>query len=285
MDRPLRLCFSPCPNDTFIFHALANGLVASPAALDIRLADVEVLNAMASKGQADVCKVSAQAVAGLLPDWVALRSGGAMGRGVGPLVVAGPGTTLADLHGKRVAIPGSRTTANLLFGLACQGAGIAPSLVELVFDRIMPAVAHGDVAAGVVIHEGRFTFGHYGLVPLLDLGEWWERSFGLPIPLGLIVARRALGEDLARAMQQAIRESLLAARADPGRAWPYVKQHAQEMDDAVIRQHIQTFVTDFSLDVGVEGERAVHTLLAEAARKGGFALPAGGVFLGDFSFL
>jgi 1,4-dihydroxy-6-naphthoate synthase len=278
-NRPARLCFSPCPNDTFIFHALTAGLVPAPAALDVRLADVEVLNRWAAEGAADVCKVSAQAVAGLLSEWIALRSGGAVGYGVGPLVVAKPGVALADLHGRPVAVPGARTTANLLFSLACRQAGIEPRTGELVFDRIMPAVAAGEFAAGVVIHEGRFTFGQHGLSQLVDLGEWWERGFGLPIPLGLIVARRSLGEEFARAMQQAVRASLLAARADPARAWPYIKKHAQEMDDAVIQRHIETFVTGFSLDVGLEGEAAVARLLAEAARAGGFALPGCEVFV------
>lgn len=260
----LTLGYSPCPNDTFIFHGLASGLVKWPGGLDIILADVEELNSMAAAGRLDVVKVSVAAAAGVLDDYVLLRAGGAMGYGVGPIVVAKEMGDLASLEGKTVAIPGHKTTANLLFGLCCKATGVSVNLKEMVFDEVMPAVAAGEVDAGVVIHEGRFTFQDHGMVRLLDLGAWWEEHSGLPIPLGAIAIRRSLGEDVARRMNEAIRQSLLGARSNPAGAEGYIKSHAQEMDDAVISEHIETFVTDYSLDVGAAGVSAVERLLREA---------------------
>lgn len=261
----LRIGFSPCPNDTFIFHALATGTIPWPGGLDVTLADVEELNAMAAEGRLDVVKVSAAAVAGILDEYVLLRAGGAMGYGVGPVLVGRDGAGgLAALDGRTVAIPGRRTTAALLFGLCCREAGVSVRLAPMVFDQVMPAVAAGRADAGVVIHEGRFTYGEHGLARILDLGAWWETHTGLPIPLGAIAMRRSLGEAVAQAMNTAIRQSLLAARANPQGAWNYIRRHAQEMDEAVIREHIRTFVTDHSLDVGKAGERAMVRLLDEA---------------------
>lgn len=271
----LSLHYSPCPNDTFIFHALAAGLVRVPGAeLDITLADVERLNEAAAKHAPDICKVSVAAAAGVLDEYRVLRAGGALGRGVGPVLVSKACGRLEDLDGRRVAIPGRRTTANLIFGLLCRERGIRPELVELVYDEVMPAVASGDCAAGVVIHEGRFTFAQHGLSRLLDLGAWWEEERGLPIPLGCIVMRRSLGLELARAVDAAIRESLQHARVHPGAGAEYIRAHAQEMDPGVITRHIETFVTDASLDVGPEGEAAGLALMAEARRAEGLgALP------------
>ncbi len=260
----LSLHYSPCPNDTHIFHALAAGLVRVPGAeFEVALADVEQLNMTAQAGGADVCKVSVAAAASVLDRYLVLRAGGALGRGVGPILVGPEGTRLEDLHGRRVAIPGRRTTAALLFGLLCQARGVRPELVELVYDQVMPAVQAGDCAAGVVIHEGRFTFAQYGLSRLLDLGAWFEEDCGLPIPLGCIVMRRGLGLELARAVNQGIRQSLEYARAHPEAAREYIRAHAQEMDPEVIRQHIETFVTDHSLDMGEEGEAAIRALFTQ----------------------
>ena len=265
----LTLGYSPCPNDTFIFHGLSSGLVNWPGRLDVTLADVEELNGRAVAGELDVVKISVGTAAAILDDYVLLRAGGAMGFGVGPLLVGREARKLADLDGCEVAIPGRRTTANLLFGLCCRQAGISVRLREMVFDQVMPAVAAGTVDAGVVIHEGRFTFAKLGLVRLLDLGEWWETYSGSPVPLGAIAIRRSLGPDVARAMNGAIRASLLAARENSEGAWDYIKSHAQEMDDWVIWKHIETFVTDYSLDVGETGERGVERLLREAGWTGG----------------
>lgn len=269
MSIDLSIGYSPCPNDTFIFHALTAGIVPWDGDLSVTLADVEELNAKAASGAFDVVKVSVAAAAGILDDYVLLRAGGAMGYGAGPILVAGAPGGLADLHGGRVAIPGRMTTANLLFGLCCRQAGVRVELAEMVFDEVMPAVEAGEAAAGVVIHEGRFTYGERGLTRILDLGAWWEEHTGLPIPLGAIAIKRSLGEGAARAMNEAIRQSLLHARSHPEDGRGYVRAHAQEMDEAVVQTHIETFVTDYSLDVGDSGAKAVARLLAEAGCERG----------------
>lgn len=280
MSKILETGYSPCPNDTYIFYALAKGLVdLSPYKLNICLADVEELNGWARAGRMDICKVSVHAAAHIMEDYVLLRAGGAMGRGVGPLLLARSEMQLGQLDGRKVAIPGHNTTANLLFSLMCKNAEVEVESVEMVFDQIMPAIRSGEVDAGVVIHEGRFTFANLGLVRLEDLGNWWEVYSGLPIPLGSIAIRRSLGTDIASRVNTAIRESIAVADANPSRAWDYIKQNAQEMDDDVIRRHIKTFVTDYSVDVGSEGEEAVSTLLAEAALMDGVKLPELPVFI------
>jgi len=280
----LSLHFSPCPNDTYIFHALVAGLVTVPGVepgleFDVTLADVERLNEAASAGGPDVCKVSVAAAAGVLDEYRLLRAGGALGRGVGPILVTREAQRLEDLHGQKVAIPGRRTTANLIFGLLCRERGIEPRLVELVYDQVMPAVTSGDCKAGVVIHEGRFTFAEHGLARMLDLGAWWEVARGLPIPLGCIVLRRSLGLHWARAVNEAIRASLEYARTHPEASREYIRSHAQEMDPAVIARHIETFVTEASLDIGPEGEAATLALLAEARRVEGLGELPEDVFL------
>lgn len=268
MNPKLRMGYSPCPNDTFIFHGLASGSIPWPDGLDISLADVEELNGLAGAGALDVVKVSVAAAAGILDEYVLLRAGGAMGYGVGPILVAGQDCDLGSLNGTTVAIPGARTTASLLFGLCCRDASISVTLKEMVFDEVMPAVIAGEVDAGIVIHEGRFTFEEHGLIRVLDLGAWWENFTGLPIPLGAIAIRRSLGEATAQAMNEAIRQSVLGARKNPTMAWDYIKRHAQEMDDGVIQTHIDTFVTEYSLDIGDVGEKAVSRLLREAGWQG-----------------
>ncbi len=280
MSKILKLGFSPCPNDTFIFHALASGAInIEPYKLSVTLADVEELNSLARTGQMDICKVSAHAAAHIMNDYILLRAGGAMGRGVGPLLLTREPCTIEALNGKRVAIPGIHTTANLLFSLMCREAGIHVETVEMVFDEIMPAIASGKVEAGVVIHEGRFTFEGMGLAKLADLGKWWEDYSGLPIPLGSIAIKRSLGSEVASLINSAIRRSLTLSQVDPNQSWSYIKDHAQEMDENVIKEHIGTFVTDYSMDVGKEGEEAVSRLLREAAQMDSIELPDGPFFI------
>ena len=262
----LTLGFSPCPNDTFIFHALVHGLVPLPAvALSVQLADVETLNALALDGALDVAKVSCHALGHLRRDYVLLRSGAALGRGCGPLVVSKRFTSMAELAGGRVAIPGRLTTAALLLQLHGSTFG---ELVVMPFERIMAAVAEGEVDAGVIIHESRFTYVHYGLRQLLDLGQWWEEETGQPIPLGGIVARRSLGHEWIGRFEQALRASVAHAFAHPQDSRSYSKAHAQELADEVIDQHIGLYVNDFSLDLGAEGSAAVHLLLQRAEARG-----------------
>ena len=265
-DRTLTLGYSPCPNDTFIFHALVHGIVAVEGMrFAERLEDVETLNRLAARAELDVTKISYGAAPGLLGDYVLLRSGGALGRGCGPLIVAREPLTQADLAGRRIAIPGRSTTANLLLRLF---APQAEPGIELVYSDIMPAVARGDFDAGLIIHESRFTYPQHGLQRVADLGEWWEQTTGLPIPLGGIMARRALGEEAIRRIDDAVRRSVEHAFAHPEASAVYVRAHAQEMDAAVTQQHIDLYVNRFSVDVGDEGERAIRELFARAAAVG-----------------
>jgi 1,4-dihydroxy-6-naphthoate synthase len=274
----LSLGFSPCPNDTFIFHALVHGLVpAGGLRFRERLEDVETLNRLAAEGALDVTKVSYGAVPELLAEYVLLRSGGALGRGCGPLLVARPGTEPERLRDGPIAIPGRRTTANLLLRLWDAD---LPAGTEMVYSEIMPAVVRGDVAAGLIIHESRFTYPQHGLERLVDLGEWWEAETGLPIPLGGIVAKRSLGADTIREVEAAIRRSVEFAFADPDPSRDYIRAHAQEMDESVIREHIALYVNRFSADLGEEGERAIEALLRRALPDD---VPPGLQFLVDFS--
>ncbi|GLI34939.1 1,4-dihydroxy-6-naphthoate synthase [Desulforhabdus amnigena] len=276
MKRSLNLGYSPCPNDTYIFYALAEGRIdLAPCRFEILLADVEELNRRARQKALDITKVSIHAILRLLEDYWLLRAGGAMGRGCGPLVVAKRPTTMEELRNKTIAIPGKLTTANLLLQL--QGTHRGPC-VEMLFNDIMPAVAAGRVDAGVIIHEGRFTYSGLGLHLVLDLGSWWEKETGLPLPLGGIVMKRDLGHDAARFVETKIRESLLYTRTNLQEAWPYIKSHAQEMEPEIIRRHIDMFVNDFSVDVGAEGEQATRFLLEAAARQENLPMPTKGIF-------
>lgn len=266
MTRTLSLGYSPCPNDTFIFHALVHGLVPTLGfAVRERLEDVETLNRLALDGVLDLTKVSYHALGHLRGRYALLRSGGALGRGCGPLVVATTGTSMAELRGKRIAIPGELTTANLLLQLFGEG---YREVMAMPFDRIMPALRAGEAAAGVIIHESRFTYRDAGFHAVQDLGTWWEAETGLPIPLGGILARRDLGATLIGAVDGAIRASIAYARTHPAAGRAYIRTHAQELDDAVTAAHIGLYVNDFSLDLGDEGVRAVETLLTRAEARG-----------------
>ncbi|AEV15556.1 MAG: 1,4-dihydroxy-6-naphthoate synthase [Thermus sp.] len=269
----LALGYSPCPNDTFIFYALTHGRVESPLPIQPVLEDVETLNRWALEGRLPLTKLSYAAYGRVRDRYVALRSGGALGRGVGPLVVAR--RPLESLEGVRVAIPGRNTTAFLLLSLYAQG--FQP--LEVRYDQVMPLVAQGEVEAGLIIHESRFTYPQYGLVKVLDLGEWWEAWTGLPLPLGGILARRDLGEERIRALDQAVRRSLEYALAHPEETLPYLKAHAQEMAEEVLWAHVRTYVNAFSLDLGEEGEEAVRRLLAEAEARGLLPPSAAPLFL------
>jgi 1,4-dihydroxy-6-naphthoate synthase len=257
---PYSLAISTCPNDTFIFHALVHGLVVCPGFEERRpelcLADVEELNSLAMRGEVDVCKISAAAWRQVRGDYALLGSGAALGFGCGPVLVARPG---ADTF-RRIAIPGESTTAALLLE---RHGGFPCERVAMRFDRIMPALAAGEVDAGVLIHEGRFVFHQHGLELVLDLGAWWERATGLPIPLGIIVARRDLGPTFIAALERGVALSLEHAQDCPEASAPWIASLAQELDPATIQRHIETYVTPLSLDMGVEGRRALDILSGE----------------------
>jgi 1,4-dihydroxy-6-naphthoate synthase len=262
----LSLGISPCPNDTFVFHALVHGLVPGAPQVAVELADIDVLNHRAEARELDIVKVSYAALPALLDDYVLLRSGGALGRGCGPLVVANEVRSRDSLRGSTVAIPGERTTAYLLMRQWCPDVG---HVVVMPFEQIMPAVARGEVDAGLVIHEARFTYRDHGLHAVADLGDWWERETGLPIPLGAILARRSLGEAMTGAIDAAVRASLELAWADPGASRTWVLEHAQELAPDVVDAHIALYVNEHTLDVGDAGLAAVDALLASAAQVAG----------------
>lgn len=259
--------FSPCPNDTFIFCKLvAESKAAREPLFDHPyLEDVETLNQWAFDRRLAVTKLSFHAVAHLLDSYCILSSGSALGRGCGPLLISREEMSVPELSNKRVAIPGTYTTAALLFRMFSPQ---TVNLVEMRFERIIEAVASGEVDAGVIIHESRFTYLQSGLVCLQDLGQWWEDSFDVPIPLGCIAARKDLGAALIEAAEQEIRTSLVWARSHTADCYPFVKRYAQETDDTVIDQHIGLYVNDFSLDIGAEGRRAVKTFFELGRNRG-----------------
>ncbi|GAC1395426.1 MAG: 1,4-dihydroxy-6-naphthoate synthase [Vulcanimicrobiaceae bacterium] len=265
----LSLAYSPCPNDTFIFAAWTRGMLSDAPAVSVVLDDVEALNAAARGKRFELTKVSYGATPYLLGDYRILRAGGALGRGCGPLVIAKPDARgrVPELHDlprtARVAIPGALTTAYLLLRLAL---GHDVEAVIMRFDRIVDAVARGDVDAGLIIHESRFTYEASGLACVADLGAWWERETGHPIPLGAILVRRDQNDDAARRIDETIRESLAFARRDEAAIAPYVREHAFEMDDAVMRAHIDLYVNDYSIDIADDGIAAVDELFTRAAR-------------------
>ncbi len=266
MNKPLSLAYSTCPNDTYIFYALAHGKIdLGDLSFNIMLNDVEHLNQEAKKGIVDISKLSFTAIGHLLETYGLLRSGAALGRGCGPLIVARKGTDLNDIKSGKIAVPGLWTTANLLLGLFIDG---TPDIVPMTFDKIMPAVTSGEYDYGVIIHEGRFTYKRYGLECLVDLGEWWEAETTLPIPLGGIVMRRNISQEIICRVESGIRSSIEFAHLNPLQTNHYVKSHAQELSDDVVCQHINLYVNEFSLDIGRKGEAAIETLFAKARKRG-----------------
>lgn len=255
--RELTFGYSPCPNDTFAFHALAHGLVDAPFRVRPVLLDIEELNRRAHHGEFDLTKLSIGALPAVADRYRMLRSGAALGHGVGPLVVARSAMTLADAVAGTIAIPGRETTAFRLLQLAAPVTGRA---VELRYDRILAAVRDGDVDAGLIIHESRFTYADHGLVRVADLGDWWERETGLPVPLAAICARVDLDGDLVAAAELAIRRSVEHAFQHPAASREYVRAHAQEMSEAVCAAHIELYVNAHSIDVGPDGMRAIERL-------------------------
>jgi len=258
----VHIAYSPCPNDTFVFHAWAHGLLPEAPSLDVTFADIDVTNTAAERGEFDVVKVSYAALPWLLDQYALLPSGGALGRGCGPLVLTRGDVDSVD--GRTVAVPSERSTAYLLFRL--WAAGQRPARIDVVpFASIMPAVRDGRYDAGLVIHEARFTYPTYGLQSLVDLGEWWEGDTGLPIPLGAILARRT--SDVA-ALGAAARASVEYAWAHPSASAEYVAAHADEMSPDVQQRHIALYVNEFTRDLGEEGYAAASALLGRAHAAG-----------------
>jgi 1,4-dihydroxy-6-naphthoate synthase len=264
----LKIAYSPCPNDTFVFDALAHGRVPGAPALEVTFADIDITNGMAERGESDVLKVSYAVLPYVLHEYALLPCGGALGRGCGPLVLTREAGV--DLTSRTVAVPSEKSTAYLLFRLWAADTipGGVGEIVVMPFHEIMPAVRDGKVDAGLVIHEARFTYRDYGLHKLADMGEHWEDTTGLPIPLGAIIAKRSLGAKTLTELAESIRSSVRAAWDDPEASRPYVMEHAQEMDPSVADQHIGLYVNEFTADLGEDGYAAVRGLLTRAAAEG-----------------
>lgn len=268
---PLSIGYSPCPNDTYIFYGLSHGLLPD-AGLKLappHLEDVETLNSWALDGKLDITKLSFHALGHVLGEYCVLSAGSALGRGCGPLLVARPGFKQSDLSRARIAIPGRLTTASLLFRMYAPD---SCNRIEMRFDEIMQSLARGEVDAGVIIHESRFTYAAHGLHCIQDLGQWWEESTGHPIPLGCIAARRSLGKKRIVAIDRAIHNSIVWADQHPDKCLPYIQKYAQEMDAQVMQKHIELYVNDYSKDLGIDGLAAIQSFL-ERGRNAGI-LPA-----------
>ncbi len=262
----LSLGFSPCPNDTFIFDAMLHGKVNTEGLdFEVYMEDVEALNRRAFAGGIDVTKLSYHAFAWLTERYALLDAGSALGNNCGPVLIARAPMSDAEIDSARIAIPGKMTTANFLLSLAYPN---APDKQETLFSEIENAVLEGTADAGLIIHENRFTYRQKGLVKLLDLGEFWETSTGLPIPLGGIVVRRDLPSDIQQKVNRVMRRSVEYAFANPADVMPFVRQHAQAMDDAVMQAHIDLYVTDYTVDLGEKGRDAVREMFGIAKQKG-----------------
>lgn len=255
----LSLGFSPCPNDTFIFDALVNNKIDSEGlGFEVYLEDVQTLNQWAKESKLDVTKVSYGVLPLVLDNYITLNSGGALGKGVGPLLISTANYQLSTVNSKITAIPGENTTAHLLFSLAFPE---AKNKQFLVFSQIENAVLNGKVDAGVIIHENRFTYQDRGLVKLMDLGKYWEEKFQVPIPLGGIITKRNIDKKIQLQVDKLIRKSVEFAFLNYPELTDYTRQHSQEMSEAVMRQHIDLYVNNYSIDLGKEGKKAVMTLL------------------------
>jgi 1,4-dihydroxy-6-naphthoate synthase len=253
------LGFSPCPNDTFIFDALVNKKIDTEGLdFEVFLEDVQTLNQWAMQGKLDISKISYGVLPLVLHQYRLLEAGGALGKGVGPLLISRQPRPLTAINSSTIAIPGQQTTAHLLFSLAFPE---AKQKEFMVFSDIEDAVLSGKVDCGVIIHENRFTYQQKGLTKLIDLGEFWEKETGAPIPLGGIVFRQDLDQTLSKKVNALIRKSLEYAFSHYPTLSDYVKAHAQEMDESVMRQHIDLYVNNYSLSLGKEGEKAIQTLL------------------------
>ncbi|HQH19062.1 MAG TPA: 1,4-dihydroxy-6-naphthoate synthase [Bacteroidales bacterium] len=254
----IQLAFSPCPNDTFMFDAMIHGKIDTEGLeFNVELHDIETLNKKALQSVFDVSKISFFAFTSVAEQYQLLTSGSALGTNCGPLLISKKEIKLSDLKNKIIAIPGKNTTAHFLLNTAF------PEVLhkkEMIFSAIEQAVLTEIVDAGVIIHENRFTYQDKGLLKLLDLGEYWEKTTGLPIPLGGIAVRRSLPLDLKQKINRIMRESVLYALSHPSEVSDFIKMNAQEMDEDVIQQHINLYVNSYSVDLGEKGKQAVYRM-------------------------
>ncbi|MFD1769301.1 menaquinone biosynthesis family protein [Sphingobacterium suaedae] len=289
----LTLGFSPCPNDTFIFDALIHHKIDTEGlAFDVSYQDVETLNQQAFQGKLDITKLSYHAFAYAVDDYELLDAGSALGFGVGPLLITKDAEVARRLQAAlasgqaldetqkalKIGIPGKYTTANFLLGLAF------PELankIELVFSDIESSLIAGTIDLGLIIHENRFTYQEKGLHKIVDLGDFWERTTGYPIPLGGIVVKRSLGQELKLKINALIRESVRFAFAHPKSAIDYIRSHAQEMEEAVMYKHIELYVNAYSEDLGTDGRKAIGQMFDRAIASGVIPAIRNNLFLTD----
>ena len=263
--KKLSLGFSPCPNDTFIFDAMLHGRIDTEGLeFEVFMEDVEALNRRAFAGDIAVTKLSYHAFAYLTDRYALLDSGSALGNRCGPLLIARAPMDDDAVNAARIAIPGKMTTANFLLSLAYPD---ARNKQECLFSEIEGAVLAGEADAGLIIHENRFTYQQKGLLKLMDLGDYWETGTGLPIPLGGIVVRRDLNTEVQQKVNRVLRRSVEYAFAHPDEVMPFVRRHAQAMEDAVMQAHIDLYVTDFTVDLGEKGRRAVQEMFRIARER------------------
>lgn len=263
----LSLGFSPCPNDTFIFDALVNKKIdPGPFSWELALEDVQTLNEWAIQGKLDMSKISYGVWPLVQHEYQLLDAGGALGNAVGPLLIAKKSIARKEINMLRIGIPGKNTTAHLLFSLAYPE---AENKIFMAFHEIENAVLDGSIDAGVIIHENRFTYAAKGLVKLVDLGEFWEKKLHCPIPLGGIVLRKTMDAALASLLENKIRESIAFAWKNYPQLPPFVLKHSQEMEETVMRQHIELYVNAYSVTLGNPGRKAILQLTETYAKVNG----------------
>ncbi len=262
----LSLGFSPCPNDTFIFDAMIHQKIDTEGLeFEVMMADVEQLNQKAFSGDLDITKLSYHAFSYVLDQYALLQSGSALGNNCGPLLIAKRPLSNAEIQTAKIAIPGKYTTANFLLSLAFPD---NKNKVKLLFSKIEDAVLNNDVDAGLIIHENRFTYASKGLIKIMDLGEFWESTTQLPIPLGGIVVKRTLPPSIQQKIDRVLQRSVQFALKNPEQTIPFVSQYAQEMDQKVMFQHIDLYVNDYTVDLGKKGKEAIQKLFDTAHKKG-----------------
>jgi 1,4-dihydroxy-6-naphthoate synthase len=261
----LTMGFSPCPNDTFIFDAMVHGRIDTEGLeFDFFLTDVEELNRKALSSDVDITKISYHAYAYVAQNYLILDAGSALGHRNGPLLISKNRIGISELPGLRIAIPGKYTTANLLFSIAWPE---VTNKTEYLFSKIEDALLKGEVDAGLIIHETRFTYFRRGLHKLADMGEYWETLTGLPIPLGAIVIKRDIPDDIAQKVNRVIRRSLEYAYKDSFASYDFVSDNAREMDSTVMNNHIKLFVNEYTLNLGSKGREAIVELFRIAGEK------------------
>ena len=263
----MKIGFSPCPNDTFIFDALVNNKLEDSESLDVYMADVDELNRKALNADLDITKLSFGVLAEASNQYQVLDAGSALGFGCGPLLISKNPISpdASEINHLKIGIPGKTTTANLLLSMAFPE---AKNKVVMLFSEIEEAVLSGKIDAGLIIHENRFTYHERGLNKIIDLGEYWEKRTGLPIPLGCIVVKRTLPENLKKAIGNSIRNSVEFAFANREGTMQYVSEHAQEMSQDVMKQHIALYVNEYSVSLGEKGRAAIERLMLEGKNAG-----------------